>query len=533
MNKKKSLITALLLVVVAGLSIVAGTFAYFQWTTGAEGGTAVNVTIEMGGITMHIEPETTEFVGLYPTAHCENNVRYGDALVTIVNNTGTLALPSFKLKVKVTDKDGNGVPADALSHIHYSVVPIETTKSGDNPVKGETTYTCANIPSVNSTDTGGLLTNGEGSVTSSFTFAGVATDGTYTHVPSVDDVSSSGVATTAGYLPRQYFISGDKLGETAGITYIGNTYTTTYQYYRVYVWIDDGYTSTIVGNVVSDPLQNAKIEITWSEESMVQQVSGESNNVEEVLAAGYYDNEGNMVKTWQQLLDDEDIAVSDTILTNSNRNLTDDLVIDNSIIEIGRYAFGGYWSTDELAIVDQSKLKSITLPSGLVSIGEGAFEYSSITSIKIPSGVTYIGYGAFSASSLSSITFSPNSQLTTIEDRAFEYSNISSIEIPASVEEIGYEAFYDSSLSSITFAPNSQLTAIQTESFSFTSITSIEIPASVILIGPYAFDSCNELVEIKYKGTVEAWNAINKGEGWNRGVPATKVICSDGEVSIK
>ena len=107
MNKKKSLITALLLVVVAGLSITAGTFAYFQWTTGAEGGTAVNVTIEMGGITMHIEPETTEFVGLYPTAHCENNVRYGDALVTIVNNTGTLALPSFKLKVKVTDKDGN------------------------------------------------------------------------------------------------------------------------------------------------------------------------------------------------------------------------------------------------------------------------------------------------------------------------------------------------------------------------------------------------------------------------------------------
>ena len=135
MNKKKNLITALLLVVVAGLSITAGTFAYFQWTTGAEGGTQVNVTIEMGGITMHIEPEQTEFVGLYPTAHCENNVRYGDALVTIVNNTGTLAIPSFKLKVRVTDKDGNGVPKSALEHINYAVVPIKTTKDAQgNPL---------------------------------------------------------------------------------------------------------------------------------------------------------------------------------------------------------------------------------------------------------------------------------------------------------------------------------------------------------------------------------------------------------------
>ena len=42
MNKKKSLITALLLVVVAGLSITAGTFAYFQWTSGVNDRTSVN-----------------------------------------------------------------------------------------------------------------------------------------------------------------------------------------------------------------------------------------------------------------------------------------------------------------------------------------------------------------------------------------------------------------------------------------------------------------------------------------------------------
>ena len=111
---KKTLLFSIVTILVIGLVVTGGTFAYFQWTTGAETGTSVNVTIEMGGITMHIEPEQTQFVGLYPTAHCENNVRYGDALVTIVNNTGTLARPSFKLKVKVTDKDGNGIPTDAL-----------------------------------------------------------------------------------------------------------------------------------------------------------------------------------------------------------------------------------------------------------------------------------------------------------------------------------------------------------------------------------------------------------------------------------
>ena len=44
-DKKKVLIISLLMIVVIGLSIVAGTFAYFQWTTGEDQRTSVNVTI--------------------------------------------------------------------------------------------------------------------------------------------------------------------------------------------------------------------------------------------------------------------------------------------------------------------------------------------------------------------------------------------------------------------------------------------------------------------------------------------------------
>ena len=51
MSNKKSLILSLMLVLIVGLSIVAGTFAYFQWQ--AATGTQVNVTIEMGNQDAH------------------------------------------------------------------------------------------------------------------------------------------------------------------------------------------------------------------------------------------------------------------------------------------------------------------------------------------------------------------------------------------------------------------------------------------------------------------------------------------------
>jgi len=33
-------------------------------------------------------------------------------------------------------------------------------------------------------------------------------------------------------------------------------------------------------------------------------------------------------------------------------------------------------------------------------------------------------------------------------------------------------------------------------------------------------------------GRVEEWNAIEKGNDWNYEVPATKVVCKDGEVEL-
>lgn len=62
------------------------------------------------------------------------------------------------------------------------------------------------------------------------------------------------------------------------------------------------------------------------------------------------------------------------------------------------------------------------------------------------------------------------------------------------------------------------------------SLTNVTIPDSVTSIGSGAFEGCYSLTSITFNGTVEEWIAIKKGEYWNSAVPATKVVCSDGEV---
>lgn len=66
----------------------------------------------------------------------------------------------------------------------------------------------------------------------------------------------------------------------------------------------------------------------------------------------------------------------------------------------------------------------------------------------------------------------------------------------------------------------------------FATLNSVTIPESVVYIGSKAFSKCESLNAITYGGTVAQWEAIEKGTDWNESVPATKVVCSDGEVVL-
>ena len=167
----------------------------------------------------------------------------------------------------------------------------------------------------------------------------------------------------------------------------------------------------------------------------------------------------------------------------------------------GSYNFNRYYtSNDKLSdyvFAGCSGLTSLTIPSGVTSIGKSAFSgCSGLTSLTLPSSVTEIGDWAFEGcSGLTSLTIP--SSVTSIGDRAFEgCSGLTSLTIPSSVTSIGSEAFRDcSGLTSLTIP--SGVTEIGESAFRGCSgLTSLTLPSSVTEIGESAFQDCSGLTSI-------------------------------------
>lgn len=182
------------------------------------------------------------------------------------------------------------------------------------------------------------------------------------------------------------------------------------------------------------------------------------------------------------------------------------------------------------AFADCTNLSSVSIPSSVKVISDGAFYDCSLSSITLPNSVTTIGNKAFYGCHFQSFTIP--SSVTTIGDDAFQYCydyRFSSITIPSSVTSIGSGVFsqcyglteiivedgnsvYDSrngcnaiietSTNKLiagcktTTIPNS-VTSIGNEAFyGCDGVASITIPEGVTTIGNYAFSICRDLTEI-------------------------------------
>lgn len=228
--------------------------------------------------------------------------------------------------------------------------------------------------------------------------------------------------------------------------------------------------------------------------------------------------------------------------------------------------------------------KNSTIPAGVTKIGFRAFYCSPITSIDIPDSITAIESQAFCSSSLQSLKFSNSTidigthafsnceylthvfiprELVIIEHPIFSgCSSLTSISvdkdnpkfdsredcnaiietatnrlilgcqntiIPDTVTCIEFAFMWCKSLKSIII-PNG-VTNIGKGSFcECTLLHTVEIPKTVTEIGQYAFEECTSLVSIVYKGSIQEWEQIKKGDMWNFMVPAEVIHCVDGDI---
>ncbi|MBR0040926.1 MAG: leucine-rich repeat protein, partial [Oscillospiraceae bacterium] len=194
--------------------------------------------------------------------------------------------------------------------------------------------------------------------------------------------------------------------------------------------------------------------------------------------------------------------------------------IASGVTSIGNYAFfrseltsvtipGSVTSIGDYAIYCCPWLTSVTIPGSVTSIGNGAFfNCDSLTSVTIPSGVATIGELAFSACfSLSAIQVaSDNANYCSVDgvlfskDKtellAFPAGKGTSYAIPAFVKSIGDFAFSSCiNLESITIPTG--VTSIGLEAFvDCVALTSVTIPGSVTSIGIASFVGCDALTSV-------------------------------------
>ncbi|MBP3494995.1 MAG: leucine-rich repeat protein [Clostridia bacterium] len=184
-----------------------------------------------------------------------------------------------------------------------------------------------------------------------------------------------------------------------------------------------------------------------------------------------------------------------------NENITS-CAIHKDTKFIARYAFE--WCTS---------LSSVTMPEGLVQIGQSAFDRcSSLTSITIPSSVKIIEIFAFSECvSLKEIYYNATELISSDNDGGifshynYEDTNEISLYIGKNVKHIPENLLYDSlqdfvsrcCVVSVIFEEGSVCESIGAHAFhGCVGFESINLPNSITHIGEYAFYGCSTLKEL-------------------------------------
>ena len=248
----------------------------------------------------------------------------------------------------------------------------------------------------------------------------------------------------------------------------------------------------------------------------------------EVTLYAKWVNEDDGIPYTYVILDDGTVEIRS--YTGHRRYITIPEMIEGRVVSsIGDFAFA-----------NQTRLREVTLPSGLTHIGLNAFQNcANLINIQIPENVTQIEERAFSGDvRLSIVAFLGNSKLQTIGDFAFEgCGRLERIELPASLQSINGSAFYGATaLYNIGVQPgNAHYKSVDGVLFNLSCSTLVAFPAAwgsnytlsenTSYIGDYAF----AFAKLRQ---VDLSNVINIGNSGFVGATLESLMIPDGVTSM-
>ena len=126
---------------------------------------------------------------------------------------------------------------------------------------------------------------------------------------------------------------------------------------------------------------------------------------------------------------------------------------------------------------------------------------------------------------------------TSYVPQEFFYRSTKSIDgfiIPNNIVDIRERAFYETDLTEIVIPEGVQ--SIYTVAFArCKDLLFVTIPHSIEFIDRAVFTGCESLAEVRYNGTIEEWNKIDRHDKWLSvsGVLTAKLICKNGELLVR
>ncbi len=137
------------------------------------------------------------------------------------------------------------------------------------------------------------------------------------------------------------------------------------------------------------------------------------------------------------------------------------------------------------SVFSNNNIETVNLPNTLTTIRNSAFYNNKIKSIKIPIGLSIIESSAFRNNRIEELTITPN--IDSIQGIAFANNLIKNLLITNTLHFLGNNAFSENGLEQLTFEDGCKLSQISSSCFRFNKLTNVKLPISISIVDQYAF----------------------------------------------